>query len=69
MPTVYEIRVGGILDLSWSEWLDGVTVTQLESGETLLSGQFVDQAALHGLLNRIHDLNLKLICMEKKEEF
>jgi hypothetical protein len=68
MPTFYEIRLEGQIDSNWSEWLEGMTITPLESGETLLSGPVADQAALHGLLNRIRDLNLKLVYMEKKEE-
>jgi hypothetical protein len=68
MPTVYEIRIEGKLAPSWSEWLEGMTVTPLECGETLLSGPVADQAALHGLLNRIRDMNLKLVFVEKKEE-
>ena len=68
MPTVYEIRVEGQLDPCWSEWLDGMTITPLENGETLLVGPVADQAALHGLLNRIRDMNLKLICVEKTSE-
>jgi hypothetical protein len=67
MPTLYEIRIEGQLDPSWSEWLNGMTITPRETGETLLYGPVVDQAALHGLLNRIRDMNLKLISVEKKE--
>jgi hypothetical protein len=67
MPTVYEIRLEGQLDPRWSEWLEGMTITSLESGETRLTGPVADQAALHGLLNCIRDLNLKLISIEKKE--
>ena len=67
MPTIYEIRVEGILDSSWSEWLEGMTITPLENGETLLAGSVADQAALHGLLNRIRDMNLNLIHIEKKQ--
>ena len=62
-PGRYVIRIKGILDPHW-EWLDGLTITHLETGETLLSGPIVDQAALHGLLTRIRDLNLTLISIE-----
>jgi hypothetical protein len=58
--TVYDIRVTGDLDPSWSEWFDGLTITNLERGVAVLSGD-VDQAALHGTLNKIRDLNLSLI--------
>jgi hypothetical protein len=68
MPTRYEIRVEGHLDACWSEWLDGMTVSPLETGETLLAGRVTDQASLHRLLNRIRDMNLKLVCLEKKDE-
>lgn len=69
MPTIYEIRIEGQLDPCWSEWFAGMVITPLETGDTLLSGLLVDQSALHGLLNRIRDMNLKLICVERKEIF
>jgi hypothetical protein len=62
----YEIRVQGLLDESWSAWLGGLEVRPLASGETLLSGPIRDQAALHGLLNKIRDLGLPLVSLEKK---
>ena len=62
----YEIRVQGVLDESWSEWLGGLDVRRLASGETLLSGHIRDQSALHGLLNKIRDLGLPLLGVEKK---
>ncbi len=68
MPALYEIRIEGHLDPSWSEWLEGMTIQPLESGETLLCGLLADQTALHGLLNRIRDMNLALHSVEKKEE-
>ena len=61
MPEYYEIKIKGHLDRYWSDWFAGLDVTHLEGDETLLSGSLPDQAALHGLLERIRDLNLKLI--------
>ncbi|MFN2227815.1 MAG: hypothetical protein ACK2UY_15955 [Anaerolineae bacterium] len=61
----YEIRVQGVLDESWSAWLGGLKVTPLDGGETLLAGPIRDQAALHGLLNKIRDLGLPLLGLEK----
>jgi hypothetical protein len=59
----YEIRVEGHLDGRWSEWFDGMEITNLENGETVLSGDIVDQAALHGVLAKVRDLNLALVAV------
>jgi len=61
MPEYYEIKIRGHLDPGWSDWFMGMKLTYLEENETLLSGSLPDQTALHGLLERIRDLNLKLI--------
>jgi hypothetical protein len=58
---VYDIRIVGDLDPSWSDWFDGLTITNLDCGVAVLSGDLVDQAALHGTLNKIRNLNLSLI--------
>ncbi len=62
----YEIKVQGKLDQSWSKWFEGMTLTTVEEsnggvGYTILTGRVVDQSALHGLLNKIRDLNIVLI--------
>ena len=59
--SVYEIRVKGPLDPRWSEWFDGLQITNEPNGEALLSGYIADQAALHGALAKVRDLNLQLI--------
>jgi hypothetical protein len=61
----YEIRVQGNLDAKWSDWFDGFTISQQANDETLLTGQVVDQPALHGLLAKIRDLGLPLLSVER----
>lgn len=63
----YVIRVKGWIDPSWSEWLEGFSISYDEKGNTTLSGQLADQAALHGLLARIRDLNLTLLSVNPFE--
>ena len=57
----YEIRVKGHLDLSWSDWLGGLALTPQSGGETLLSGSIIDQAALHGILDKLYAMNLTIL--------
>jgi hypothetical protein len=45
-----------------------MSIVPFEPGQTLLTGPVADQAALHGLLNRIRDMNLKLVSVVRKEE-
>ncbi len=61
MPEYYEIKIKGHLDQRWSDWFENLELKHLEGNETLLSGFLLDQAALHGLIERIRDLNLTLI--------
>ena len=61
MAQRFEIRVKGHLDESWSDWMGGLTITHLEGDETLLVGSLPDQAALHGVLNRLRDIGATLI--------
>lgn len=57
----YEIRVEGHLDARWSAWFDGLSLTKESDGTTVISGPVVDQAALHGLLQKLRDVGMPLI--------
>src|SRR2546426_421440 len=61
----YAIRVQGHLDADWSEWLDGMTITHEEGGVTRLEGVLRDQAALHGVLNKLRDLSLTVVALQR----
>jgi len=61
MSNYCEIVVKGHLDMDWSEWLEGLTITHNEKGETILSGPIRDQAALYGILVKMRDMVLFLI--------
>ena len=63
--TVYEIRVKGHLDGRWSEWFEGLTIFNVEDGIAVLSGEIVDQSALHGILAKVRDLGLPLIAVSR----
>ena len=63
----YEIRVQGRLDERWVAWFDGLSVRRSDDGTTVISGGIADQAALHGLLQRVRDLGLPLLSVERLE--
>ena len=63
----YEIRLTGRLDARWAAWFDGLTVSHDGDGTTVLSGPVADQAALHGLLQRVRDLGLPLVSVTRVE--
>jgi hypothetical protein len=65
--TAYTIRIKGHLDQSWSAWFDGMTITNKANGDTVISGPVTDQAALHSLLVKVHNLNLTLISVLRVE--
>jgi len=66
-PEVYQITILGHLDSTWSEWFDGLTITQVDNGETILTGPLADQTALHGVLIKIRDLGLPLLSLTRGE--
>lgn len=65
---LYQIRVRGVLDENWSEWFNGMSITVEQTGDgsrlTVLTG-IIDQSALHGMLAKIRNLNLKLVSVSR----
>jgi hypothetical protein len=61
----YEISVMGRLDPHWSDWFNGLCVTEQDQAVTVLTGQIADQAVLRGILNRLFDLNLTLLSVRR----
>jgi hypothetical protein len=59
--SIYHIRVQGNLDEKWADWFEGFEMASRGNGETLLTGAVVDQAALQGVLGKIHSLGLPLL--------
>ena len=68
-PPYYEIRIAEELGAVWAEWFEGLSIrieTCPEDGRpvTVLYGPIPDQPALHGVLNKIRDLNLVLLSVK-----
>jgi hypothetical protein len=63
----YRICVEEQIDPRWAEWLAGLALEHTPSGATTLTGPFVDQSALHGLLLRLNNLGLTLISVMRLE--
>ena len=63
----YHIYVNGRLDERWLRWFEGHTVIHLDNGKTLIVLTAVDQPALFGVINRIRDLGLELISVQKDD--
>lgn len=68
MSTDYQIRIKGHLDREWTDWFGGLAITLENSGNTLLTGPVLDQAALYGLLRKVRDMGLPLISVNLMEE-
>ena len=62
-PARYQLRVKGILDSKWASWFDGFSIEHTP-GETILTGQVMDQAALYGILAKIRDLGLTILSVK-----
>lgn len=61
----WEIRVKGRLGPRWTAWFDGLAVSNGDDGTTVLRGPVVDQAALHGLLQRLRDVGIPLVSVAR----
>ena len=57
----YEIRIQGHLHSRWAAWFDGLSLTNNSDGTTIITGLVLDQAALHGLLQKVRDVGLPLV--------
>jgi len=68
MQDFFEIYIKGHLDSSWADWLEGLEIKLLDNGEMVLFGHIVDQAALMGILNRLYNLNLTLLSVNKVDQ-
>jgi hypothetical protein len=64
----YEIRLAGRLDARWAGWFDRLTVSHEGDGISVISGPIADQAALHGLLQRVRDLGLPLVSVTQVDD-
>lgn len=64
MDEPYEIRLQGHLDARWATWFDGLDLTNESDGTTVISGPVADQAALHGLLQKVRDTGLPLLSIQ-----
>jgi len=65
--TTYEIRLKGRLDERWAAWFDGLSLRHEADGTTVLHGPVADQAALHGLLQKVRDAGLPLVSVTRTE--
>jgi hypothetical protein len=63
----YEIRLKGHLDGRWAAWFDGLSLSRESDGSTIIHGPIADQAALHGLLQKVRDTGLPLVSVTRIE--
>ena len=63
----YEVRLKGHLDTRWAAWFDGLSLSLESDGTTVIHGSVADQAALHGLLQKVRDTGLPLVSVTHVE--
>ena len=64
MPAYYRIHIKEQLDAHWAEWFEGMALSYMADGGTILDGTLVDQAALYGLISKVRDLGLTLLAVQ-----
>lgn len=67
-PRIYSICIQGRLHDRWKNWFAGMTFTNLDGEDTIIEGLIEDQSQLVGVINQIHNLNLKLVSINCKDE-
>ena len=65
LPTIYQIRVKDHLDAEWAEWFMPLTIVNESNGEAIFTGPVRDQSELHGLIDKIFNLNLTLLAVNR----
>jgi hypothetical protein len=63
----YQICLDGKLDDRWLRWFEGLEVETSDEDQTVICGEF-DQSALHGLFNRIRDLGITIISVQRHSD-
>jgi hypothetical protein len=63
----YVIRVRGLLAPDWSPWFAGFAIEHVSDGDTILSGEVIDESAFYGLISRARDLGLTIVSIERQE--
>jgi len=64
----YVIRVRGVLSPDWSAWFAGFAIDHDADGNTILSGEVMDESAFYGLISRARDLGLTIVSVERQEQ-
>lgn len=62
---IYEIKIEGQFPDSWKNWFSDLDLIETDSGCSTIRGPLADQSELHGLLNKLRDMNLKLISVTR----
>ena len=64
----YAVRLAGHLHPRWATRFDGMSLTHLDDGTTVLEGDITDQAALHGVIRTVRDLGLPLVSLTRLDD-